>query len=191
MRKTATFVFLLLVSVPMFSQPGDFLDFMPDYMHEAGAGYASGMEPENAVFSDAGLRYPFGRLGLVVQAGGLFNQDSAMFHLYLGPMLCIVSNPEWRLLLDLGLDLMAGRSYWVGFGTSVSAHRSLSENLYVGVNLGVVYAFNHMYREETGQYTYEFDSNTGGSNEVPVTENRNHSVNRFLFKPSIVLGLQF
>lgn len=195
MKKTAVLVLFLLICSPLFSQSEDF----PFLMYDFGGGYAIGAQPGDMGFFDLSMRFPFGRLGLTAQAGGLFGGESPMFRLFFGPTLYVVNTRQWRLMADLGLDMMLEKSYWLGLGVYFGVHRILSKNLYAGIGIGAVYVFDHVYKEITGyssQKVIEQNPNSPNYGQIvtkvtPIEENRDHFINRFLFKPSVVFGWQF
>jgi len=114
-------------------------------------------------------------------------------------MMYLVNDPQFRVLLTLGFDIMGNETTFFGIGSTLSVHRRLGDFLYVGVNLGIVYAFNHIHEARTGYRTdrvvVEYPSGSGNAvfvdRTIPIYENRNHFGNRFHFRPSLLIGLQF
>ena len=204
MKKCSILLALVLFAMsPLFSQAFPHIpyytptDTPPFFMVESSAGYALGVNLDNAAFFGVRLIYPFERFGLIVEAGRMFPQNSSAFHFFLGPMMYFVNDPQLRVLLSLGLDIMGGETTVLGIGSTLSIHRRLGNFLYAGINLGIVYAFNHIYEVRTGYRTNRvIEADSAGNpvfayRTVPVYENKNHFGNRFHFRPSLLIGMQF
>ena len=189
MKKTVFVVLFCLVSTGIFCLDND----LPDLLFEVNAGYAFGVNMDNAVHFDTRLWYPYERFGLTVGIGGLFSQGYSAFHFFVGPMMYIINNKTWRVPLALGFDIISNDTSYLGSGVVLSAHRRLTDCIYVGFNLEFTYAFNHRYAELTGYRTTEikFDDGTTKTQTTPIVENKNHYGNNFYFKPSVLFGLQF
>jgi len=204
MKKCSILLALVLFAMsPLFSQAFPHIpyytptDTPPFFMVESSAGYALGVNLDNAAFFGLRLIYPFERFGFIIEGGGMFSQGESAFHFFLGPMVYIVNAPQWRVLLSLGLDIVGRETTILGVGSTLSFHRRLGNLLYAGVNLGIVYAFNHIYEVRTGYRTSRVIEDDGAGNPVfayrtiPVYENRSHFGNRFHFRPSLLIGMQF
>ena len=189
------FILLLFYIAPLtvFSQEGD----LPTFMVECDTGFAAGINLKSAMLLDVKLVYPYKRFGFVIETGGLVSPDYSVFHLFLGPVFFVVDNLKWRIPLAIGMDLMNGKTAYFGVGSIVAVHRRLTNYLYVGLSVGIIYAFDNLYKELTGYRTEKVvvDDGTGNAvfveKTVPIYENKHHYGNNFYFKPSLVIGLQF
>ena len=144
-----TFLFLILFSLSSFavySQSNN----LPSLLVEANAGYALGINLDNAMQIDAKLMYPFQRLGFAIEVGAVLTPDKTTAHVFLGPMLFLLNNEKWRIPIALGFNLLNGESFRYGIGGFISLHRRLLNHLYVGFNLGISYAFVQNYTEVIG-----------------------------------------
>jgi len=74
-------IVFLTATTPLFSQFRE----TPAFMVESSAGYAVGVNIDNAALFGARLLYPFERFGLVVEAGGLIAPDNPFFISLLAP----------------------------------------------------------------------------------------------------------
>jgi len=189
------FLLLLFSSYFAFSQDND----PPNFMAELNAGYSIGINLDNAFNLDVRFYYPaIKRFGLVLEAGGLFSQDTKYFNLFIAPMFFVINTEKWRVPVAVGFDLFAGDTFFYGIGGLAAVHYSITRNFYVGFNFGVTYAFDNRYDELTGyrkeNYFYT-DPATGfvkeGSRDVPVYETKSHFGSYIYLKPSIVIGIQF
>jgi hypothetical protein len=166
-------------------------------MIEADAGYAIGINLNNAAFSDIRYFTSFDRFGFVLQAGSFFSQETIAYHIFLGPMMNLIKTPKWRVPLALGIDIIGENSHYFGIGSLIAVQYAFTNRFYVGFNLGITYAFNNIYDEITGYRTNKTVGQDDGGNDiiitqtVPVMESKNHYGNRFYFKPSLVIGIQF
>ena len=190
------FLFLILfsfTSFAVFPQSNN----LPAFLVEANAGYAFGVNLDSAMQIDAKLMYTFQRFGFAVEAGSIFTPDKTSFHVFLGPMVFLINTENWRVPLALGFDLYHGETLYYGVGGFASVHRRLFNHFYIGLNLGVTYAFNNVYDELTGYETKKevVDDGTGNAifvdRTIPVFKSKNHYGDYFYFRPSLVIGLQF
>jgi hypothetical protein len=188
MKRAIIISFLLFITCSVFS----YTDELPAFMIETDTGYATGINLDNAVHVDIKLLYPYTRFGFVIEAGGLFSAEHSIFHSFLGPMVFIVNNANWRIPLALGVDILMADTAYFGVGSILSVHRRLSNYIYTGLNFEFIYAFDNIYRELTGYETtvIRFDDGTTKTQTVPKFESKNHIGNNFYFKPSILIGLQ-
>jgi len=208
--KKCTILLALTFAViyPSFSQafapivPSTPRDTSPIFMIETSGGYAIGVDLDSAAFFGARLVFPFRRFGLAIEAGSMFLHDNSYGHVFFGPLIYVVNNSQWRVPISLGFDMIVkGDGNRLGIGGSVSVHRMLTSRFYAGANLGISYAFSHRYSREVfrGYRTGNIlvDDGTGNAVFVEVTapvyetENRNVFGNRFHFRPSLLIGMQF
>ena len=182
---------VFILSVSAFSET-------PNFIIEVSNAYAVGINLNNAYQLNARLYYPFGRFGLVLEAGNIFIQDNNLFNFFIAPVFFIIDTEKWRMPVAVGFDLMRGQNnFYYGIGGMVAAHYSFAKNFYVGVDLGITYAFDNKYDELTGHRTeaYTYVDNNGqpqlGTRDVPIFENKSHFGNYIYFKPSITIGFQF
>ena len=195
MKKFVVVIALIAIANPLFSK----INESPAFMIESGAGYAVGINLDNAAFFGIRLIYPFERFGFVVETNGMLVQGNLFSHIFIGPMMYFVNSPQWRILLNLGLDVKGRGTTILGIGSTISAHRKLGRALYAGFNLGVVYAFSHIHEVQAGYRTdrvlVEYPPNSGNAifidRVIPIYETRNHFGNRLQFRPSLSIGLQF
>jgi len=187
MKKLFVVLFFIVISGLAFS------DDLPTFMVETNAGYAIGVNLDNAMQTDAKLYYSFKRFGFAAEAGALTSTDNSAFHMFLGPMFYFINTDKWRVPLVVGFDLITQDTTFFGVGATVSLHRRLSNFFYTGLNLGISYAFDNPYEEITGYKTTvtKFDDGTTKSQTAPVLENKSHPGTYMYFKPSLVVGLQF
>lgn len=170
-----------------------FSDDLPAFMVELNAGYSLGINLNNATQADIRLYYSFEKFGFTIEAGGLFSTDYSAFHLFLAPIYYFINNDKWRLPLAVGLDFINDKTYFIGIGSFIAIHYRLTKYIYTGFNLGVTYAFNNIYEELTGykKTITNFDDGTSKTQTTPIYEIKDHYVNNFYFKPSLIIGLQF
>jgi hypothetical protein len=191
MKKLIFLILFLIVSYTSFSHEDI------TFMTEINTGYAVGINLDNSVFLDARLSYLYKMVGFTVEFGSLFTPDKFSFHTFLGPMISIVNNEKWRVPLTIGFDLFYGKTLYYGIGSSFSLHYKLTKNFYVGINLGITYAFNNVYDEITGYKTNKEVDDDGTGNAifvertVPIIESINHYGSYIYIKPSILIGFQF
>ena len=191
--KKAAIVFLLL----FFCISLTWGDNIPAFMIEFNTGYSVGINMDNTFQFDVKLYYPLsypsGRFGFVILAGGLLTPDESYKHIYMGPILFFNLIPKWRVPLSIGFDIMGGDTTYLGIGSTVGVHHSLTKNIYTGLNLGVTFAMNNKYSVLTGhrQNVTTFDDGTTLTQTVPIFENRSHYGNRWLFMPSLIIGFQY
>jgi len=188
MKKIVFVVLLSIFSVFAFSQESDFITFM----FEASPGYAVGINMESALFINGRIIYPIDRFGLVLEAGSLFTPEEASFNLFMGPMMFLFNNGTWRVPLALGLNIFNGETLYYGIGVIASVHYIFTRYFYIGLNIGITYAFNNVYDELTGYRTVTTVFNEGTFTQtLPVYESRDHWGNYIYFRPSLVIGLQY
>jgi len=187
MKKIILLFLFFIISYTAFSQS----DELPAFMIEINAGYAIGINLNNTIPVNVKLIYSYERFGFVAEAGGLFS-DSSFFHLFLGPMIYVINIPKWRIPIALGFDIFHGESLYYGIGSIFSAHYRLTNNLYVGLNIGITYAFNNVYEEFVEYRTITTIYNeTTLTQTVPVYESKNHFGSSIYIKPSLSIGMQF
>ena len=193
MKKIVILIIFTITSFTVFSQSNNLLSFMI----ETNVGYAIGINLDNAVLVDAKIMYPVERFGVALEAGSIFTPDEASFRFFIGPMLFLINNENWRVPIVLGFDLFHGETLYYGIGGFVSVHRRLTKHIYAGINLGITYAWNNVYDVLTGYETKKevVDDGTGNAvfvdRQVPVFESKNHRGNYIYIRPSIAIGLQF
>ena len=166
-------------------------------MSKANAGYAIGINLDNATQIDLKIMYPYQRFGFALEAGTILTPNKASTHVFLGPMIFFINNENWRVPLALGFDLIHGKTLYYGVGGFLSVHRRLVNHFYAGLNLGITYAFNNVYDELTGYQNKKeiVDDGTGNAvfvdRTVPIFERKNHYGSYIYFRPSFLIGLQF
>ena len=169
-------------------------------MAEVNAGYSIGINLDSAIEINIKAIYPlqtFQKFGLILEAGGLLTPDEFTFHLFAAPYYTIINNENWRVPIALGFELYHGKSLYYGIGGNISLHRRLTKNIYVGVNLGLTYAFDNIYNEFIGYDIKKeiIDDGTGNAmfadRPVPVYERKNHYGSYIYIKPSLTIGFQF
>lgn len=192
MKKTAFFIIFAFIALNAFSQS----DELPVFMFEVNSGYAVGVDLENAVQIDAKIISRFRNVGFLLEAGTLRTPDEPSVHIFLGPLVFFINDEKWRIPLALGFDLFHGETLYYGIGGIVSAHRTLSNNIYTGINLGITYAFNNVYNELTGYSKRKELTDDGSGNAVyiertvPVFEKKDHFGRYIYIRPSIIIGIQ-
>ena len=165
---------------------------MITFMVEPNIGYAIGINLESSLQIDVKLMYPFQKFGFAIEAGTILTQEKAHIHVFLGPMMFLYNNNNWRIPVSLGINLFNGKTLYFGFGGFVSAHYKLTKNIYTGFNLGISYAFNNVYDEFTGFRTETVKYNEGTlTRDVPVYERKDHYGSYIYIKPSLMIGFQF
>jgi hypothetical protein len=188
---------LLTLTLSFIMSGLSFSEDLPTFMIEVGNGYNVGVNLENAYQLDARLYYPIFRFGVVLEAGGII-QENSLFHFFIAPMYLIINTSKWRVPVAVGFDLMGGKNnIYYGIGAMAAVHYSFTKNFYAGLNLGVSYAFDNRYEEITGYKTEKITVDDGTGNAifvdrtVPILETKSHFDSYIYFKPSVVIGLQF
>ena len=139
----------------------------------------------------------FNKFGFVLQTALFFYEENINYHIFLGPTFYFFNNPKLRVPLAIGFDVFGNKASYLGIGSLISVQYSFIKSIYIGFNFGITYAFNHIYDELTRYRTEKIvvDDGTGNAvfknRTVPVFESKSHYGNRFYFKPSLAIGLQF
>ncbi|MCL2181021.1 MAG: hypothetical protein FWB83_07825 [Treponema sp.] len=198
MKKFIIFSLFLIISHTAFSQN----DTQPVFIIEANAGYSIGINTDSAIQFDVKFIYPYHRFGIILEVGGFFIPDNITFHCFLGPMYKIIDNNKWRLPVALGLEFYQGKTLFYGIGGIISAHYLFSKHFYVGLNIGITYAFNNVYEEITGYRDASIGVDGSGNKvypigpggapilQTPIRERKDHYGNYFFIKPSFLIGVQ-
>ena len=187
-----TLSIILFVSVTSFSQEND----IPIVMTEVCAGYAVGVDLNNAGFFDIKFIYPYKGFGFTLEGGGMFAKDEKLIHAFIGPML-LINIQKLRIPISIGGDIIWGKSTYLGIGGIVALHYSFNKSLYAGVNFEVTYVMNIRYEEIVGSKTEPKIEDDGAGNPivkyytVPIKEMKNHYGKNWYFKPSIIIGYQY
>jgi len=188
-KKSIFIVVFIIISHTGFSQSNE----LPAFLIEANAGYAIGFTLDNTVPINLKLTYLLlGKYGLMLEAGCLLTSDQIYFNGFIGPVVFFYINEKWRVPVSIGLAVIDGNTFYYGIGSTASIHYIFNKHFFMGINLGVTYAFNNVYEELTGYKTITTTYNEGTFTQtVPVYEKKNHLGNYIYLKPLLLIGLQF
>jgi hypothetical protein len=201
MRKIYTIILFFVLTGSVFGVDEE----IPSLLLEINTGYAFGIELPNSIPIELKLVYPFRRFGCTLEAGTLLSGDARAIHIFIGPTFFVINNPQIRMPISLGLDVLANynKSSYFGIGGIVSFHYSITKNIFIGTNVEISYDFNHSYEEtvgysdaaigvdENGNKIYPLGPGGNPIYYTPIRENKNHIENNFYIKPTIGVGIQF